>query len=388
MIDKKLTITGSDYMKVNLSGPDIGSEEIVLVNRVLNSGILSIGPVVEEFEDRFKDYFGVKHAIAVNSGTSGLHLLVKALGIGEDDEVITSPFSFVASVNCFLFERAVPVFVDIDEKTLNMDINGIEEKITEKTRAIVAVDIFGQPMDMERIRAIAEKHNLKVIEDSCEAIGSEYNGIKAGTLADGAVFAFYPNKQMTTGEGGMIITDDDRTAELCRSMRSQGRAVTGLWLYHERPGYNYRMSEVNAAIGLAQIKRLDEIIRRRQEIAELYHQKLSGIEGITLPYIDRNVSRMSWFVYVIRLADYINRDQVMNFLIERGVGCKPYFPPIHLQPYMREQFAFQEGDFPITESVSRSTLALPFWNRITEEEMDYTVSVLREAVMTAGRGGT
>ncbi|NLM97611.1 MAG: DegT/DnrJ/EryC1/StrS family aminotransferase, partial [Halanaerobiaceae bacterium] len=312
-------------MKVNLSGPDIGSEEIVLVNRVLNSGILSIGPVVEEFEDRFKDYFGVKHAIAVNSGTSGLHLLVKALGIGEDDEVITSPFSFVASVNCFLFERAVPVFVDIDEKTLNMDINGIEEKITEKTRAIVAVDIFGQPMDMERIRAIAEKHNLKVIEDSCEAIGSEYNGIKAGTLADGAVFAFYPNKQMTTGEGGMIITDDDRTAELCRSMRSQGRAVTGLWLYHERPGYNYRMSEVNAAIGLAQIKRLDEIIRRRQEIAELYHQKLSGIEGITLPYIDRNVSRMSWFVYVIRLADYINRDQVMTFLIERGVGCKPYF---------------------------------------------------------------
>lgn len=375
-------------MKVNLSGPDIGSEEIVLVSKVLNSGILSIGPVVDEFEDKFKDYFGVKHAIAVNSGTSGLHLLVKALGIGEGDEVITSPFSFVASVNCFLFERAVPVFVDIDEKTLNMDIARIEEKITEKTRAIVAVDIFGQPMNMERVMAIAEKYNLKVIEDSCEAIGSEYKGIKAGTMADGAVFAFYPNKQLTTGEGGMIITDDDKTAELCRSMRSQGRAVTGLWLYHERPGYNYRMSEVNAAIGLAQMKKIDEIIRKRQGVAELYKQKLAGIEGIILPYIDQNVSKMSWFVYVIRLADYINRAQVMSYLIERGVACKPYFTPIHLQPYMRKQFGFQEGGFPLTESVSRFTLALPFWNRITEEEIDYTVSVLQEAVMIAGRGGT
>ncbi len=367
-------------MKVDLSGPDITRKEIDLVNEVLQSGVLSIGPKIEEFENKFKEYFGVKHAIAVNSGTSGLHLLVKSMEIGEGDEVITTPFSFVASINCFLFERAKPIFVDIDEKTLNMDIDRIEEKITDKTKAILVVDIFGHPVDMEKIMDIAKRYNLKVIEDSCEAIGSEYKGIKSGTMADGAVFAFYPNKQLTTGEGGMIVTDDVNIAELCRSMRSQGRANTGLWLYHERLGYNYRMSELNAAIGVAQMKRINEIIARRQYVAELYNKKLSEINGVTLPYIDTGVTNMSWFVYVIRLKDYINRNQVMDYLNKHGVACKPYFSPIHLQPYIKEQYDYKVGDFPITEGVSKSTVALPFWNRVTEEEVDYIVSILKKAI--------
>lgn len=374
-------------MKINLAGPDISQKETDLINEVLKSGILSIGPKLEEFENKFKKYFKVKHAIGVNSGTSGLHLLVKSLGIKDGDEVITTPFSFVASANCILYERARPIFVDIDERSLNMDLNRIEEKITEKTRAIIAVDIFGQPIDMVRLMELAESYNLKVIEDSCEAIGTEYKGIKSGTLADGAVFAFYPNKQLTTGEGGMIITDDDNIAELCCSMRSQGRANTGLWLFHERLGYNYRLSELHAAIGIAQMERIDEILTKREKVADMYNEKLADFNGIILPYIDSDVNRMSWFVYVVRLEDYIDRKQVMDYLNEKGVACKPYFSPIHLQPYIKEQFGYNKGDFPITEHVSSYTLALPFWNGISEEEVDYTVLVLKEAVKVSVKGG-
>ncbi|MBU5675154.1 DegT/DnrJ/EryC1/StrS family aminotransferase [Alkaliphilus sp. MSJ-5] len=367
-------------MKVNLGAPDITLEEINLVKEVLESGLLSIGPKIEEFEAEFKSYFNVKHAIGVNSGTSALHLLIRALDIKEGDEVITTPFSFVASSNCILFEKAKPTFIDIDEKTLNIDINKIAEKITNRTKAIIPVDVFGHPNNMKEIMELARKYNLKVIEDSCEAIGSEYEGIKSGTLADAAVYAFYPNKQITTGEGGMIVTNDDNIADLCRSMRSQGRAITGLWLYHERLGYNYRMSEVNAAIGIAQIRRLEEIIAKRNKVAQLYNEKLRDIEGVIIPYVDPKVTKMSWFVYVIRLDERIDRNGVMDYLTENGVACKPYFTPIHLQPYMIDMFSFKEGDFPITEKVGESTIALPFYNNLSEEEMDYVVEKLIEGI--------
>lgn len=367
-------------MKVPLARPDITEREINAVTEVLRSGVLSIGPKIVEFEEKMADYIGVKHAIGVNSGTSGLHLLIKSLGITEGDEVITTPFSFIASANCILFEKAKPVFVDIDPLTLNMDLNLIESKITEKTKAIVAVDAFGQPLNIKEVRRIAEKYNLRVIEDSCEAIGSEYDGIKAGSMADGAVFAFYPNKQMTTAEGGVIVTNDDEVAELCRSMRSQGRAVTGLWLDHERLGYNYRLSELHAALGIVQLDRLDGFIKKRAQVAEKYNERLKKVDGVKGPYIDKNVTRMSWFVYVIQLDSHINRNKVMKHLLDSGIGCRPYFTPIHLQSFYVKMFGYKRGDFPVTESVADSVIALPFFNNISDEELDYVVEKIGEGI--------
>jgi perosamine synthetase len=367
-------------LKVQLAKPDITQKEIDAVVDVMKSGILSIGPKVEEFEERISKYVGVKHAIAVNSGTSGLHLLIKSYGIEKGDEVITTPFSFVASANCVLFEGAQPVFVDIDPKTLNMDIKKIEEKINSKTKAILAVDVFGHPVNMKAIKEIADAHGLTVIEDSCEAIGSEYNGIKCGCMADGAVFAFYPNKQITTGEGGVIITNDDAVADLCRSYRSQGRAITGLWLHHERLGYNYRLSELHAALGTVQMERIDEIIDKRGKVADSYNSRLKDISGIQIPYIDPGVSKMSWFVYVIKLDPKIDRDKLMQYMLENGVGCRPYFTPIHLQPYFIEMFGYKEGDFPITEKIANSTIALPFFNDLNEDQIEYVVMRLKEGI--------
>lgn len=365
---------------INLAQPDITQKEIDIVTEVMKSNILSIGPKINEFEQKFKDYFHVKHAIAVNSGTSGLHLLVKSLDIKEGDEVITTPFSFVASTNCFLFERAKPVFIDIDKDTLNMNIDKIEEKITDKTKAILVVDVFGHPNNMEKIKRIGDKYKIKIIEDSCEAIGSEYNGIKSGTLGDCGVFAFYPNKQITTGEGGMIITNNDEIADLCRSLRSQGRAITGMWLHHERIGYNYRMNELQAAIGIVQMERLDEILEKRQKVANMYNERLKEIKGIIIPYIDTKVTKMSWFVYVIRLNSDIDRNKVLEYLSNNNIGCKPYFSPIHLQPYMKKVFGFKQNDFPITEKISNSTIALPFYNNLTIDEIDYIAEKLEEAI--------
>lgn len=364
-------------MRIPLAKPDIMQREIDLVNEVLRTGVLSIGLKVEQFERDMCDYIGVKHAVAVNSGTSGLHLLVRALGIGNDDEVITTPFSFVASSNCVLFEGGKPIFVDIDPKTFNLDINQIESKITKKTKAILAVDVFGQPYDMEAILMIAKKYNLKVIDDSCEAIGSKYKNIKVGSRGDGAVFAFYPNKQMTTAEGGIIVTNDDYIADLCRSMRSQGRAITGTWLYHERVGYNYRLSELHAALGIAQLERLDDMLAEREKVAQTYNRYLSKIEGVTVPYIAPEVTRMSWFVYVIQVQNH--RDEIMNYLLEQGISCKPYFTPIHLQPYFLEM-GYKEGNFPITEDIGNRSIALPFFNKLSEEEIQYVSEHLAKAV--------
>ncbi|MBP7892031.1 MAG: DegT/DnrJ/EryC1/StrS family aminotransferase [Firmicutes bacterium] len=377
-------------MQVHLARPDITQAEIDAVNEVIQSPILALGPWAMRFERAIADYVGAKHAIAVNSGTSGLHLLVRAFGIGEGDEVITTPFSFIASSNCIVYERARPVFVDIELGTGNIDPSLVEDATTPRTKAILPVDAFGQPARLDVIREIASRHGLRVIEDSCESLGSEYKGTRAGNGAfcDGAVFAFYPNKQITTGEGGMVVTDDDRTAFLVRSMCNQGRGEAGVWLSHERLGYNYRMDELSAALGAVQMSRIDEIIARRQRVADMYVERLSGIPGVRLPQVDQDVTRMSWFVYVIRVGldehshdrQSAVRDHVMRGFQEASIGCRPYFTPIHLQPYYRDAFGFKEGDFPVTELAGRTSIAIPFHNHLTCEEVDYVAGTLERAL--------
>lgn len=367
------------HMIVPLSSPDVGRRERELVCEVLESNILSIGPKVVHFERMMADYLGVQEAVAVNSGTSGLHLAVRALGIGQGDEVITTPFSFVASSNCILYEKARPVFADINPKTLNIDPSEIEKKITSKTKAILPVHVFGHPADMKEILQIARKHRLAVIEDACEAIGARYNGKIVGSESDAGVFAFYPNKQITTGEGGIIATNDRNLAVLCRSMRNQGRDEGDKWLNHSRIGYNYRLDELSAALGVTQMERIDEILTRREKVAQNYHARLKDLKGVVIPYVEPEI-KMSWFVYVIRLEAGINRDRVMSFLQEKGVDCRPYFQPIHLQPIYQKMFGYRHGDYPNTERVASSTLALPFFNKITGEQMDYVVEVLAEAL--------
>ena len=319
-------------MQVSLSKPDISERERNAVLKVLWTPHLSIGPKIKEFEERIAQHTGVKYAIVVNSGTSALHLIIRALGIIEGDEVITTPFSFIASANCILFERAKPVFVDVDPETLNIDPECIEEKIGDKTKAILAVDIFGQPAEWDRLQEIAKKYSLKLIEDSAEALGAEYKGVKAGRFGDVGVFAFYPNKQITTGEGGVIITNDEKIAKLCESMRNQGRDEGQSWLQHERLGYNYRISDINCALGIAQLERLDEILGKREKVAQMYNQRLKGLEGIKIPYVSPCV-KMSWFVYVVRLRDSYtqeDRDRILGELKKRGIDCGNYFTPIHL----------------------------------------------------------
>ena len=364
---------------IPLAQPDIGEEEIRLVNEVLRSGWLSMGPKVGEFEEKFANYIGTKHAIAVNSGTSGLHLCMNAIGIKKGDEVITSPFSFIASSNCIMFEGGKPVFVDINPDTLNLDVERIEDAITKNTKAILPVHVFGQPCEMDAILDIAEDHNLAVVEDACEAIGAEYNGQKAGTFGDASVFAFYPNKQMTTGEGAIIVTDDDNIAKLCRSLRNQGRSEDEEWLNHVRLGYNYRLDEMSCALGIGQLNRIDELLDKRAKVAEEYTRQLSGVDGIITQYLDPEV-KMSWFVYVVQVSEYINRNNVIKYLKEHGVSCRPYFTPIHLQPFYREMFGYKEGDFPICEKVCDSTIALPFYGNMNEEMIGQVCSVFKDSL--------
>mgnify|MGYP001367764386 CR=1 FL=1 len=368
-------------MRIPLAAPDITQREKELVLDVLNSGILGLGPKVQIFEKNFADYLGTKYAVACNSGTSGLHMLVHALGIRDGDEVITTPFSFIASSNCLLFERAKPVFVDIDERTYNLDVTQIESKITERTKAILPVHVFGQSADMTEINRLAKKYDLHVIEDACEAIGADWLGQKAGTFGDAGVFAFYPNKQLTTGEGGIIVTDNEELAQTCRSLRNQGRDEERHWLSHVRLGWNYRMDEMSAALGIAQLERVDELLTRRRNIARLYMEKLKGVPGITLPYVDPR-AEMSWFVFVIRFDDQLMRDRVMQQLIRQGIGCRPYFSPIHLQPFYKEQFGYRAGDFPVTEYVAKGTLAIPFFNQLEEEQLGEVVATIRKVCIS------
>lgn len=378
-------------MPIPLSQPDLTEAEISAVTEVLRTPRLALGPKLTEFEQALAEYAGCRFGVAVNSGTSALHLIVRALGLGEGDEVVTTPFSFVASANCLLYERAVPVFADIDPTTLNLDPAKAEAAITPRTRAILAVDIFGRPADWGRLQGIADRHGLLLIEDACEALGARYRWAdgtwaRCGSLAEAGCFAFYPNKQMTTGEGGMIVTDREDLAALCRSMRNQGRDEGAGWLQHARLGYNYRLSDINCALGVAQLQRLEEMLAARRQVAAWYAEELADLPQLVIPQ-EQEGEEISWFVYVVRLAEgctRADRDAVLSYLRERGIGCSDYFTPLHLQPYLREQFVYGEGDFPVTESVAARTVALPFFNRLRREEVAQVAAVLREALRARG----
>lgn len=372
-------------MQIPLSSPDIGTLEKQYVMQVLDTPHLSLGPKLQEFEEEFARYIGCNYAIAVNSGTSGLHLSLKAIEIQEGDEVITTPFSFVASANCIIYERAVPVFADIDPETLALSPEFIEEKITSATKAILPVHVFGHPADMIRIMEIAEKHNLYIVEDACEAIGAEIEinknvYQKTGTFGELSVFAFYPNKQITTGEGGIIVTNNPEKAALCRSLRNQGRFDNGTWLQHKILGYNYRLSDINCALGLAQLSRVEEILAKRTQVANWYSEQLKHTSDISLPSQSKSC-KISWFVYVIKLAEKFSiddRNLVIERLRESGIGCNAYFPPIHLQPFYQTYFGYRQGDFPVTESISARTVALPFYSNLSENQIDYVCTKLAD----------
>jgi perosamine synthetase len=370
--------------EIPLSMPDITEAEIKAVAEVMQSGRLSIGPRQEQFEELLATYCGCDHGIAVSSGTAGLHLALLALGVGPGDEVVTTPFSFIASANCILYVGAKPVFVDIDPVSLNMDPQRLEAAINERTKAIIAVEVFGNPTGMDRIAAIAQKYEIPLIEDCCEGLGTVYKSRRVGSFGRVGIFAFYANKQITTGEGGMIVTDDDRLADLCRSMRNQGRASTrmpgeGSWLAHERLGFNYRLSELAAAMGVVQMQRLDSIVRQRREVACQYVERLMDYPELILPTVDDD-TEMSWFVYVVRLTSQFGqkeRDRIITGLRRHDVGCSNYFPPIHLQPFYREKFGYAPGDMPIAESVAHRTIALPFYNRLDPTQIELVSLTLR-----------
>lgn len=359
-----------------MSAPDLTQADIDAVNEVMHSSRLSFGPKLTQFEDGFAQYIGSKHGVAVNSGTSGLHLAVIAAGVTAGDEVITSSFSFVASANCILYERATPVFVDIDPLTGNMDPAQIEQAITPRTKAIIVVHVFGQPADMDPILEIAHRYGLTVIEDACEAVGAEYKGRRVGTLSSAATFAFYPNKQMTTGEGGIIVTDDEAWSNLFKSLRNQGRDVFDAWLSHARLGYNYRMDELSAALGLSQLNRLDELLEKRALVASWYNDQLGELPGIDRLHIAETTSRMSWFVYVIRCTFGIERNLLMSKLEEQGIPSRPYFTPIHLQP-MYQELGWRLGMLPHTEEAGETFLALPFSGVMSQDEVDFVCSHVR-----------
>ncbi|MBN1460714.1 MAG: DegT/DnrJ/EryC1/StrS family aminotransferase [Armatimonadetes bacterium] len=380
---------------IELSSPDVTEDDIEAVAAVLRTRWLSLGPKLAEFEQAVAELVGRRWGVAVNSGTSALHLIVRALGLRDGDEVITTPYSFIASANCLLYERAVPKFVDVDPTTLNLDPESVEEAITARTKAVLGVDVFGLPADWPRLEEIAERHSLALIEDSCEALGArrrtQDGGWQcAGSFGEAAAFAFYPNKQITTGEGGVIVTDDDELAQVCRSLRNQGRNNNGEWVEHARLGYNYRISDMNCALGLAQMKRLDEMLASRRAVATWYAESLGDYPAVALPAELADCER-SWFVYVVRLLGCPTREalrDVMGKLRAQGIACSNYFPCIHLQPFYRELFGYREGDFPVAERVSAQSLALPFSSRLSRERVRRVADTLREVLQQLGLDAT
>jgi perosamine synthetase len=365
---------------IPLSRPYIGEREEELVLEVLRSGRLSLGPVIERFEELFAERVGAPYAAAVSSGTAGLHLMCHAAGLGPGDEVITSPISFVATANCFMFEGAVPVFADVGPRTLNMDPAAVEAAITERTRGIVAVDMFGYPCELDELRAIADRHGLTLIADSCEALGAEYKGARVGSHGVSAAFAFYANKQITTGEGGMVTTHSEEEWQLLKSLRNQGRSYESRWFHHPRLGFNYRFTDIQAALGIAQLEKLDEILELRAAAAARYGELLSGVDGVEPPAADDADHKRSWFVYVVVLGDGLDREQVSARLSEAGVEAGHYVPCVHLQPYMRERFGFAEGLCPIAENASSRSLALPFFTGIEAADQERVVDALASAI--------
>ena len=368
---------------IPLSSAYVDGREEELVLEVLRSGRLSLGPSIDRFEELFAAAVGAPYAAAVSSGTAGLHLLCVLAGLKPGDEAITSPFSFAASANCFLYEGATPVFADIDPDTLNLDPAAVEAAITPRTKAIVAVDIFGYPCELDELRAIADRYGLVFIDDACEALGAVYKGSRLGSQGQDAVWAFYPNKQITTGEGGMVTTHDERTWRMLKSLRNQGRADGGGWLDHAYLGFNYRIDDIRAAIGIGQLEKLDRILELRDEVARRYHGLLAGIDGVELPWRDDAEHVRSWFVYVVKLEPEIDREQVIAELGTRGVATSRYLPSIHLQSYMRERYGFAAGLCPISEDASRRTLALPFFTALGADDQAYVADALRSAVAAA-----
>ena len=374
-----------------MSSPDLTDAEREAVLAVLQTPNLSMGARINAFEDAVRAFTGAKHAIGVSSGTAGLHLCVRAAGIQAGDYVITTPFSFVASTNALLYENAVPVFVDVDRQTGNIDPAQVAEaalalsrggtstrrwlprkgvSTSGRLKALLPVDVFGQPADMDALQEIADLYDLALIEDSCEALGAEYKGRPAGMLGDHGIFAFYPNKQITTGEGGMVVTNDDEAAAMMRALRNQGRAPGDTWLRHTYLGYNYRLDEMSAALGEVQMSRLESLLQMREQVALWYAERLAEIPGVEAPYVADSTTRTSWFVYVIRLMPGIDRQVVANRLREQGIPVRPYFLPIHLQPYLVDRFGYQPGDYPVTEDLGARGLALPFSGKMDESQVE------------------
>jgi perosamine synthetase len=394
-------------MRVPLSKPEITELDISGVVEVLKSGQLSLGSRLEEFEDNFAAYLGTRYAVAVSSGTAALHLCIRGLGIGEHDEVVTSSFSFVASANCALYEGSLPIFVDIDPVTMNLDPESVRRFIKEDciwdsrsdlpidrrtgrtVKAILPVHVFGHPCDMEPLLEIADEHNLDVIEDACEALGGEYRGTSVGKFGDLAAFAFYPNKQMTTAEGGMVVTDNEELALSCRSMRNQGRDMGSCWLQHDRLGYNYRLSDLHCALGISQLRRLDKMLMAREAVAAEYNRLLIDESRIVLPQTLAGYKR-SWFVYVVKVRALAGcpakemRDAVILELRRRGIGAQAYFPAIHRQPYMERYEFVVPRPLPLTEAAADSCLAIPMFSQATSEEIEFVCGELRQALDVAG----
>lgn len=394
-------------MKIPMSSPDLSDEELYAVQEVLETRFLSNGPKTIAFEENLASYVGSGFGVGVNSGTSGLHLSVIAAGISKNDLVITTPFSFIASANSLLYEQVIPIFVDIDPVTFNIDPEKVHQaaedislggKSTEKwlprsfhssenelgeLKAILAVDAFGQPADYDSLKKTAFEYNLNIIEDSCEALGAEYKGQKAGTLGDVGVFAFYPNKQITTGEGGMLVTDHQDWADLYRSLRNQGRDIFNSWLNHTRLGYNYRLDEMSAALGLSQLSRIEELLEKRARVANWYNERLDKQHGILTPIIASTTTRMSWFVYVVRVSGFITRNNLMNELNDLGIPSRPYFTPIHLQPFYKKKFGYQPGDFPETEKAGDQCLALPFSSIMKEKQVEFVCNAIKSIINKA-----
>ena len=374
-------------MRIPLSAPDVTEQDIQAVSEVLRTKNLSLGPKVREFESAIAHYLDVSDVIAVSSGTSGLHLCLRALGISERDEVIVPSFAFIAVANAVRYERAVPVFVDIDEQTLNLNPGLLEAAITPRTRAIIVVHTFGCPAELSRILEIAKRHGLYVIEDACEAIGGEYEGQKVGVLGDAGVFGFYPNKQITTGEGGAVVTNNSDIAIKVRKLRNQGRNDSEDWFRHSEFGYNYRISDIHCALGIEQLKRIDIILGRRESIAHSYAQRLSGNLDLRLPPLALPRRKISWFVYVVRLSsrfNQANRDWVVNQMKSSGIALGRYFAPIHLQPIY---LSYRKAVLPVTEFQASRSLALPFFNRIREDEINEVSQTLSELLRSVSPDG-
>jgi len=388
-------------MEIPMSSPDLSDAERQAVAAVLRTPNLSMGGEILAFEAAFQAYTHSRNALGVSSGTAGLHLCVRAAGIQDGDLVITSPFSFVASANVLLFERATPVFVDVEPHTGNIDPQQAHQAASDllaggraaarwlprrgaeaggALKALLPVDVFGQPAEMDAICATARDYDLKVIEDACEALGAEYNGRKTGTLGDYGVYAFYPNKQITTGEGAVIVTDDDAAADLMRALRNQGRAPGDTWLQHTHLGYNYRLDEMSAALGRVQLSRIEELLGKREQVARWYTERLEEIPGVEAPQMAPSTTQASWFVYVVRFAPGFDRDAIARRLEQQGVPARPYFLPIHLQPYMVERFGYRAGDFPVTEDLGKRGLALPFSGVMSEQQVETVCRMLARVI--------